>query len=164
MIHTAPLLLLQIIPSYTIEHCFQAGSRVWRAHFGSFRAVPSFHCLCLQPFLLLNASYVFHVIWRHRSLNIKPCTQTLKTWGRKTIIQEQKATWLTGLRARCGFAFTYKATQPNVQTIHTHKGQQKHHVRLWVSVCACVAVCTRLQLRRDAMVIPSDLKTGFQPP
>lgn len=134
MIYAAAL--MPIIPSYTFEHC----GRVWRAHFCSFKAVPPFDCLCLQSFFLLNASYVFHVIWRHHSLNIKPCIQTIKPEAEKTIMQGKKSNLADTLESRMRL-HKYKATQPNVEAIHTHKGEQKHGVCLWAGVRACVVEC-----------------------
>lgn len=149
-IYSAALLILPIIPNCTFENCFQAGTCVWRAHFSSFKEVPPSDWLCLQAFFRLNASYVFHVIWRHHSLKIKPCIQTIKPEAEKQY------------RGKKGWHAWEQDASSRTRPKHSHTQRWTKTRCTSVSECAslCSWVWTSLQLRREAMAIPSDLKTG----
>lgn len=55
----------------------------------------------------------------------------------------------------------YKTTQPHVRVSHSHKENKKNCAYLCVCVFVCSWVWARLQLRREAIAIPSDLKTSL---
>lgn len=106
----------------------------------------------------------------------------LITWGRKTNKQRNneetkggwKATWHT--YERCIFYKpgnrVYKTTQPHVRINHSHKegergreGGEREEKKKCAYLCVCVFVCSwvwaRLQLRGEAIAIPTDLKTSL---